>query len=126
CSWRWDMGRGVSIRLLRHAPSRAAVSECKRLAPPDNRDGGTLWRGRVRGSSDGGWRTSVQDCHATGGYTSTPESDAGPQIASPVPEPQNGSSLGVLRIWLVLFWTGLKFLVGRPPTLPALPSAWPS
>jgi hypothetical protein len=37
--------------LLRRAPSRAAVSESERLAPPDNCDGGTLLRGRVRGSS---------------------------------------------------------------------------
>jgi hypothetical protein len=31
CGWRWDTDRGLSIRLLRRAPSRAVVSECERL-----------------------------------------------------------------------------------------------
>ena len=55
-----------------------------------------------------------------------PIAHAGPQPARSVPEHQNGTSLGVLLIWLVLFWAGLKFLVGWPPTFPAFPSAWPS
>jgi len=55
-----------------------------------------------------------------------PIAHAGPQPARSVPEHKNGTGLAVLVIWLVLFWAGLKFLVGWPPAFPALPSAWPS
>ena len=55
-----------------------------------------------------------------------PIAHAGFQPARSAAEHQNGTSLGVLLVWLVLFWAGLKFLVGWPPAFPALPGAWPS
>src|ERR1700686_1832395 len=42
------------------------------------------------------------------------------------PHHDGATSLGVLLVWLALFWAGLKFLVGWPLVCPALPGAWPS